>query len=78
MIDNVSKYTDKIYVTSLATGLPELINGEFASKSFGGYTSMNGNIVFYYDTTLKLYCSNNDTVLKDTDWFKANRKWNGQ
>ena len=44
----------------------------------GEYTSMNGNIVFYTkDGTLKLYCSNNSTVLKDTEWFKANRKWNG-
>lgn len=77
MIDNVSKYTDKIYVTSLATGLPEKNdNGNYVSQSYSGYTSMNGNIVFYRkDELMKLYCSNNDTILKDTEWFKENRKW---
>ena len=38
---------------------------------------MNGNIVFYFDESLKLYCSDNNLKLKDTEWFKANRKWNG-
>ncbi len=44
----------------------------------GEYTSMNGNIIFYSEKgKLKLYCSNNDTVLKDTEWFAENRVWNG-
>lgn len=79
MIDNVSKYTDKIYVTSLATDLPELgSDGKFASQSGYGYTSMNGNIVFYATGgEIKLYCSNNTTVLKDTEWFQTYRSWNG-
>lgn len=40
---------------------------------------MNGNIVFYVDDRgkLLLYCSNNTTILKDTEWFKENRTWNG-
>lgn len=77
MINNVSKYTDKIYVTSLATGLSEKDeDGNYTSQTFGGFTLMNGNIVFYYKDNLKLYCSNNYTVLKDTDWFKDNRVWN--
>ena len=77
MIDNVGKYTDKIYVTSLATGLSEKNDkGDYTSRTFGGFTSMNGNIVFYSTgENLKLYCTNNDTVLKDTDWFKDNRTW---
>ncbi len=70
MIDNVSKYTDKIYVTSLAT------IEDFSAKKYG-YTSMNGNIVFYYSGGLKLYCSNNSTILKDTEWFQENRTWSG-
>ena len=48
------------------------------------YKSMNGDIVFYYgksesetEKTLKLWCSENSTVLKDTEWFKQNRTWNG-
>lgn len=83
MIDNVSLYTSNIYVTTIATGLPALADGTFASKSYGGCESMNGTIVFYYKTEedgsgkVKLYCSNNDTVLKDTDWFKEHRTWNG-
>lgn len=79
MIDNVGKYTDKIYVTSLATDLPELgEDGKFVSQSGYGYTSMNGNIVFFFsDGELKLYCSNNTTVLRETEWFKSYRVWNG-
>lgn len=65
-LDRAAKYTQNIYCTTL-----------MLDYKAGDYTSMNGNIVFYYDTKLKLYCSNNSTVLKDTDWFKANRKWNG-
>ncbi len=70
MIDNVSRYTDKIYVTTLA------VIEDFENKQYD-YTSMNGNIVFYYSEGLKLYCSNNTTILKDTEWFKENREWNG-
>ena len=66
-IDRVSKYTQNIYCTTL---IKDYKNGEF--------TSMNGDIVFYTsENELKLFCSNGNTVLKDTDWFKANRKWNG-
>ncbi|MBO5328725.1 MAG: MBL fold metallo-hydrolase [Clostridia bacterium] len=72
-IDRVSKYTDKIYVTTLCTDYDK-----------GEYQSMNGNIVFYYgkkesedEASLKLWCSNNTTILKDTDWFKNNRTWGG-
>lgn len=64
-IDRVSKYTQNIYCTTLILDYKK-----------NEYTSMNGNIVFYYDVKLKLYCSNNSIILKDTDWFKANRQWN--
>ncbi len=64
-IDRASKYTENIYCTTL---ILDYKNNEF--------TSMNGNIVFYYDSALKLYCSNNALKLKDTQWFKDNRKWN--
>lgn len=65
-IDRVSKYTANIYCTTL---IIDYDKGEF--------TSLNGNIVFYYTDTLKLYCSNNSTILKDTPWFKSHRTWNG-
>ena len=63
-IDRVAKHTENIYCTTLIT--------DYANN---GFTSMNGNIVFYYKDELKLYCSNNTTVLKDTVWFKENRVW---
>lgn len=63
-ISRIAKYTENIYCTTL-------INDYKA----GDYTSMNGNIVFYYKDRWKLYCTNNDTILKETDWFKANRTW---
>lgn len=75
-IDRMSKYTENIYVTSLG-----ILSEDYSTA---GFTSMNGNIVFYYgksdeeaEPSLKLWCSNNTTVLKETEWFKNNRTWNG-
>ena len=35
---------------------------------------MNGNIVVTSDREgVTVQCSNNNTLLKDTDWFKENR-----
>lgn len=65
-LDRVAKYTENIYCTTL---IVDYKNDQ--------YTSMNGNIVFYFASELKLYCSNGSTILKETDWFKANRVWNG-
>ncbi|MCI8500027.1 MAG: MBL fold metallo-hydrolase [Clostridia bacterium] len=70
MIDRVGKYTKNIYVTTRITS--------------DGHAPMNGNIVFYYGKkeeetkkSLKLWCSENTTLLKDTEWFAQNRVWNG-
>lgn len=78
-IDRMSKHTKNIYVTSLG-----IVGGEDKNYATEGFTSMNGNIVFFYgkgesdaEKSLKLWCSNNTTVLRDTEWFKANRTWNG-
>ena len=67
-IDRIDGYTQNVYVTIMDDGA----NDTFAP--------MNGDIVFYYKTAegeeeagLRLWCSQNITVLKDTDWFKANR-----
>lgn len=75
-IDRMSRHTDKIYITTLG-----ILNEDYSTKSF---TSMNGDIVFYYgkgadetEKRLKLWCSNNSTILKETAWFKENRTWNG-
>jgi beta-lactamase superfamily II metal-dependent hydrolase len=65
-IDRISKYTQNVYCTTLVTDYKN-----------GKYESMNGNIVFYVTNsstyTLKLWCSNNYTLLKDTAWFAQNR-----
>ncbi len=61
-INNIAPYTDKVYVTSMVT------------DNADGYTSMNGDVVFNCtDGEITVSCSNNNTVLKDTDWFKMYR-----
>lgn len=61
-ISRISKYTERVYVTTLGTD--------------DGFTSMNGDITVVSNSSgLVLYFSNNDTILKDTEWFKENRKW---
>lgn len=79
MIDNVGKYTDRIYVTTLAVDFPSKDeNGNYTAIKKTGNTPMNGNIVFTAKgDKLELYCSNNYTKLKDTEWFKENREWHG-
>ena len=62
-VDRISKHTDKVYVTTLCV---DYENDEF--------TSMNGNIIITYAFgELTVYCSANETILKDTEWFKKNR-----
>ena len=61
-VDRIAPYTDKVYVTTIV------------SDNEAGYESLNGNIVIYVENgELKMRCSNNTTLFKDTDWFKANR-----
>ncbi len=61
-INRIAPYTDKVYVTTII------------AHNEQGYTSLNGNIaVTSNQGVLKVYCSNNDTLFKDTPWFKVNR-----
>ena len=61
-INNIAPYTDKVYVTCMV------------ADNADGYTSMNGDVVFNCtDGEITVSCSNNNTVLKDTDWFKRYR-----
>ena len=64
-IDRVSVHTSNIFVTTLCTNYAE-----------AKFESLNGNIVISSNSTQNVTCSfsNNDTKLKDTEWFKANRK----
>lgn len=61
-ISRICKYTDQVFVTTLATE--------------SGFESMNGNIVITSNSIgLVVNCSNNNIILKDTEWFKKNREW---
>ena len=63
-IDRIAEYTDKVYVTTLC------IDYDGAHV-----TSMNGNIVVTSNAEgVNVKCSNNNKLLKDTEWFEKNRK----
>ncbi len=80
-INRIAKYTDKIYVTTLAKykvgKVKETDNEE--TLICVGYESMNGNIVVSLNEKNELIvnCSNNNTILKDTDWFNSTITLNG-
>jgi len=63
-IDRVAPYTDKVYITTLIL--------DYGKNS---YTSMNGNIVFLVTSEgeINVICSGDDKILKESDWFIANR-----
>jgi len=61
-IKNISKYTTLVYVTTLCL---DYKNNKF--KSF------NGNIVVTSAETIEVNCSDNNILLKDSNWFKTNR-----
>lgn len=64
-INNVARFTKEIYVTSLCI--------DYSKDEF---TSFNGNIVYMCSADgYNVKCSNNDTILKESDWFKKNRSW---
>ena len=64
-IDRIAPYTKQVYVTTLGA---EDIVGE------GGFASMNGDILVTSKRSgITVDCSNNNTLLVDTAWFKANR-----
>lgn len=63
-IDEISKYTECVYVTTLCVN--------YANNEF---TSFNGNIVFMAKgTTYSVNCSNNNTVLKESGWLEKNQR----
>ena len=61
-INNIAPYTDKVYIPVIT------------SSNADGYELLNGNIVVGSNGgEMRVTCSNNSTLLKDTAWFKANR-----
>ncbi|MBQ9513756.1 MAG: MBL fold metallo-hydrolase [Clostridia bacterium] len=65
-INRISKYTDKVYVTSV--GKDDIMENK--DELF----SMNGDVVVISaENEVKVSCSESDTLLKDTAWFKEYR-----
>ena len=64
-VNRIAKYTDQVFVTTVV------------SDNADEYTSLNGTITFHCDKGKEYTVtgSNNSVILKDTDWFKANRTW---
>ena len=72
-INRVARYTDKIYVTTEGKIKYNESTGRWNSD---GYLSMNGNITFScINGVIEVHGSNNDTILKETQWFADNRTW---
>ena len=80
-IDRIAVYTDRVYAPTVATiyqdGTLENGNPNYKDASF---ESLNGNIVVSVQGgKIEVNCSNNNKLLKDTDWFKQYRnmpaKW---
>ncbi|MBE5731971.1 MAG: MBL fold metallo-hydrolase [Clostridiales bacterium] len=69
-IDRISKHTDKVFVTTYAE--IAMVDGRW--KNTGEHGLLNGNIVVTSKAgNVTVNCSNNNTILKDTQWFKDNR-----
>ena len=61
-VNRVAPYTKQVFVTTIV------------ADNEDGYAPLNGNIVITYSAgAVKVRCSNNATLFKDTDWFKNNR-----
>ncbi len=77
VINRIAKYTDKVYVPSTVKIKEKgtLANGETDYVNDGEPILLNGNIVIISKKGEDVYanCSNNNTLLKDTDWFKEYR-----
>ena len=62
-INNIAPHTDKVYVTTLCVNYNQ-----------NDFTSFNGNIICTFNSSgYNVICSNNNTKLKDSEWFKNNR-----
>ena len=76
-INRISKYTDRVYVTTLGPIVATGEKNKDGSDKYknDGHRSLNGNIVVTStSSTTEVNCSNNNIKLKDTDWFKKYRK----
>lgn len=72
-INRIAKYTNRVYVTTLAKyEIATNKNGNEYPK-VNGFESMNGSIVVTLDKdgNVVTTCSNNSTILKETEWFNS-------
>lgn len=77
-INRIAKYTSAVYAsTAMDYVVPEGATTLTSSNNVGDIIILNGNIVVISDAEKGVYieCSNNNTKLKDTDWFKKYRTW---
>lgn len=71
-INRIAIYTDKVYVTTMVNVVFDAEKNKL--KDAPPRELLNGNIVVSSGKEgVTVNCSNNDLVLKDTEWFKANR-----
>lgn len=69
-LERIAQYTSNCYVTSICTNT----SSELAAEEYSKFESMNGDIVFISNKDgYSINCTNNNTLLKDTDWCKQYR-----
>ena len=70
-VDRISEWTDEIYVTTVGSIEFDESKDKYVDT---GFRSMNGNIVVSSRWgKISVDCSNNNTWLKDTDWYKERK-----
>lgn len=79
-INRVAKYTNRVYVTTVATYTIEKNKDGEEYPKVNGFNSLNGNIVVTLasDGSIVTACSNHSTILKDTEWFNSTIILNGK
>ena len=69
-LTRIAKHTSNCYVTSICTNTEE----ELLSKEYSKFESMNGDIIFTSNKEgYSINCTNNNVLLKNTDWCKEFR-----
>jgi beta-lactamase superfamily II metal-dependent hydrolase len=83
-INNIAPYTSKIYIPVMMDMVFVDQGNDPSDPSDDNYDNtdkeveiMNGNVVIISDAEQGVYadCSNNNTILKDTEWFSKFRFW---
>ncbi|MFQ7034428.1 MAG: hypothetical protein ACLRTQ_01370 [Candidatus Borkfalkia sp.] len=70
MIDRVSLYTDRVYVTTVGE---VVYNADKENTRITVSVRSTGTSVTSNKSGVNVQCSHDNAVLKDTKWFKDNR-----